>query len=344
MRPARMGMAAIVLLVSLLVPQAVDADGCEGCDCDEQWWAGYNGDHNGCTAGGIVGGSVSYCGGTLWRHHTGVFTKSTDSDKDCHCTKDCDYEDVAETSFTCSWKIQKYDSAISDFVDDGVIGSANCGGANWDTTNHEPGVEYRAKCFINDTSGDGPHGDDAGVYRYSGGVVLWAPYPVNFQQSPTVNCVEDQGVMQVWHFWESSCGHNAHLDLVTVREWSTYEPEFTTGTCHDSSHGGANCFTIDLEDPTVNGVPGSDGGLTDVHVNPGPGAYAWNSYCQCSQTYEWATDWDTRPGERATDVSWPDLATYMIKRYVEPDDDNPPDGKQYRIEKGEATCVWGLTQ
>ena len=303
----------------------------QACGCSLNWTAGNRAAHSGCTAGPISAGTVSYAGSTLWRHHNAPYAKGSNSDKDCRQDADCSFHDIAETSFTCSWKIQCYVDGV--WVDVGTI-SGDCTGGNWDTTAYEPGKEYRAKCGTNDTPADGPGGDDAVAYRYSAGQMLWAPTVTSFQNT-VANC-PGGGVLHLEYTWASSCGDVAHLDKVTVREKVTYEPDWTAGGVHDLSHDDANCFTSSWTDPTRLGVPGSDGGLQDNHAMPTMNG-TWASYCQAAQVYQWATGWPDPPAVDNENAGWNDLASYTIRRYVE-----NVGGWRYRITKGAWECTHGL--
>ncbi|UCC67981.1 MAG: hypothetical protein JSV79_12855 [Armatimonadota bacterium] len=324
----------VVVLVTLTAAGHGIAQAWSGCEVN--WTAENRAAHSGCTAGPISAGTVSYAGGTLWRHHNAPYTKGSNSDKDCRKNADCTFTDFAEDSFTCSWNIQCYENG--QWVNVATI-SGNCSGANWDTapdaTHYEPGKEYRAKCGTNDTSGDGPYGDDAVKYRYSAGQMLWAPTLTNFQNT-VANC-PGGGVLHLEYEWDSSCGHLAHLDKVTVREKVTYEPAYTAGGFHDLSHDDANCFTSVWTDPTYGGdIPGTGGAMQDNHAMPTMGG-TWASYCQGAQVYQWATGWPYRPSRFDDDADWQDLASYAIRRYVE-----NVGGWRYRITKGAWECEHDL--
>jgi hypothetical protein len=328
------GVNAKNLLINICVILIINCIGygiAQGCGCSLNWTAGNRPAHSGCTAGPISAGTVSYAGGTLWRHHNAPYTKGANTDKDCRQDADCSYTDVSENSFTCSWKIQVYTGGA--WADAGTI-SGNCTGATWDTTTFEPGKEYRAKSGTNDTVADGPGGDDAVVYRYSAGQMMWAPTVTNFQN--TVATCPGGGVLHLVYTWGSSCGDIAHLDKVTVREKVTYEPDWTCCGFHYTSHDDANCFISTPPDPTTPSVIGSDGAFQDNHsmfVMDG----TWASYCQAAQVYQWATGWPARPTEDDEDADWQDLDNYTIRRYVE-----NVGGWRYRITKGGWECTNGL--
>jgi len=220
-------------------------------------------------------------------------------------------------------------------------GAGDCSVCNWtNTEDYEPGKEYRVKVFVDDTPGDGPGGDDAGVYHCSGGVLLNAPAVTNFVRSKgyPIGNVDNHGnpVPGGWLWkseWDSSCGQVSHLDKVTIREVVTYEPAYTSGGWHYTCHGDppANCFTQIWADPTK-GVPQDtkpiDGYMFDLHYMPSMSG-TWASYCQADQNYEWATGWPKSPDPTDESHNWHLLANYTIRRYVENEG-----GWRYRITKG----------
>jgi hypothetical protein len=220
------------------------------------------------------------------------------------------------------------------WVDKGIV-SGNVTGANWDTTGYAPDYEYRMKSFTNDSAGGGR--DDPGVYKYSAGQVLHAPGVTNFHITQATP--QTDGVMHFEYQWDSTCGtgatHVAHLDKVRVREYVTYEDTYTSGGIHhlahlNASNNPANYFTSDVLDPTYGStnplewIFGSDGICVDNHYRASDaGGTPWESYCQSSQKYQWATGWQYAPAPDDNNADWHTLETHTIKRYVELRPDAP---------------------
>jgi len=333
--------ASICLTTLMVIISAGIASGC----CQENWTAEKRDSHSGCTAGPIDAGVPSYAGSTLYRHHNAPYTKPDDSDVDCHRKTDCSYNDESETQFTCDWKIQVYSGGQWQDCEYQAI-SGDCTGANWDTTGYKPGLEYRAKSFTNDTSGDGPYGDDAGVYHYSGSVQLKAPEVTHYTKRAGwpqcdingLTLAFKDGALAYRYDWDCSCCKDLeHLDKVTIRENVTYDG-YTSGTppMHDSSHDGSNCFTNQIEDPTLRGKVATSGWWSDTHEMLGVFG-VWASYCQGSQLYQWASGWPEAPPVNGGDeFGWTTIEEHTIRRYVE---EYQSGHWRYRIMKDNDGCT-----
>ena len=323
------------------------------CTCEENWSAGSREEHSGCTAHSIYSRAPKYdVPDTLYRHHNAPFNRAyppgadpPDSDIDCHQHTDCWCHDVDETSFTCTWTVEKWDNPTSKWVDctEAVITSSNCNGCNVDTEDIKPGTEIKTTVYVNDTPGDYPYGDDPINSVSSGGQVVHAPYLSGFihrteaQGSPGCDTMPYR--LEVHLTWKSSCedgaAHIAHLDKVRFREVVEYdyEGQYTSGDppMHDRSHSGGNCFTGESADPTKMGFLGSHqhldliypllGSNPDYHATFPHSGYS-TSQCVAEQKYQWATGWPTAPAatdEAEDGVNWHGLTNHTISRYVKGD-------------------------
>ncbi|MBI2842399.1 MAG: hypothetical protein HYX78_03275 [Armatimonadetes bacterium] len=311
--------------------------------CEDHWTAGYRSAHYGCTAGPISAGAPNYIGSTpLYRHHDAPFSKNPNYDEDCHRKTDCSYEDVEESLFTCDWSIEKSTGGL--FTEVTTI-SGNCSGATWTTTeSFEPNAVYRAKVHVNDTPGDGPYGDDGAVDVTGGMQTLYAPGVTNFTTSANYPVCQSDGRFDFHYDWEADCGsgstHTAHLDAVTVREKVTYESAYTFFGIHDSGHSATQCFQTGINDPTRNGVPGTDGAMYDYKYMLAVKDDPCESTCVGNQVYQWATGsptgWQYAPDYNDDTANWQTLATYTITRELVYEDSS----WKYRITKtGYTPCT-----
>ncbi len=101
-----------------------------------------------------------------------------------------------------------------------------------------------------------------GVEAQASGNVTCAT-PTNFQQ--TVGRDAGSGSIYFEYTWTSSSGSNSDLGGCSVYENVTYPGPYTTYTFPSPPFPAA----LNVNNPTVNGVPGSDGILVDTNSTPG---------------------------------------------------------------------------
>ena len=303
-----------VVVVSLLVVSARYGVA-ENCDA---WRAVGFPEHNGCTAG-----FISACQPTgptfVWRHHEAVFTRSDeDQDTDCHRLASCtDYTDVDEDTFTYSWTLE-VETPTYPFVWEKVCDLAGTStGATWSTTaDYEPERYYRAVCWVDDTPGDGPGGDDPPQMAASGPVFLCANFihRLRFQQG----CPSQETYgMKVYVEWDASCApdeerHLGHLDKVEFRELVNHD---NGDDPHDCGHDGGNCFDHEEPNPWTESRAGTLGEFLDTYI-----WYGWGdnplktSKCYCTQKLQYACFWDDAPDENDWMNLWECKVTAVIEK------------------------------
>lgn len=285
-------------------------------DCDAWSTIGFP-EHDGCNAL-MITPCPTTGPATVWRHHEAVFSRTgEDVDTDCHRLASCtEYTDVDEDTFTYSWALQV---ETTPNVWETVCGLAGTGTeATWSTTaSYEPEMYYRAVCWVDDTSGDGPGGDDIPEMSASGHVFLCPNFihHLRFQQG----CPSEETYgMKVYVEWDGSCApdeerHLDHLDKVAFRELVEWDG---AGDPHDCGHGGANCFNKWEPNPGIQIVAGTAGLFDDVYLFWG---WAPNqpkpSLCYCTQKLQYACFWgDTAPAEYVwRDFPWECTVTAKIE-------------------------------
>lgn len=343
-------MLACVALCCLILAAAGSGAWGAGCDCEETWWATANAAHSGCRADEIHAGSVSADVEAVYRWHEGHFSKTADSDTDCHKKTDCSYEDVSESSFVCTWTLQKLVGLNWEDSTEGALVDTSATGATFaDTESCEPDCMFRARVLIDDTPGDGPDGDDGPDERYSTTITVMAPAVTNFRQgaAPTM---DGNGTVTETYLWDSTCcGDVAHLDKVKMREYLTFEndPFWNSGGNHYFFHALQNFWQANQvkQNPYFSAANGASGGMVDTHTKPAARAGTPNtSVCEGGQRYEWKTGWPDQPEQASggtADPDWPIdtgtvVGTYTFQRRID------QDGGvwKYNWHKGDGDPLW----
>jgi hypothetical protein len=126
------------------------------------------------------------------------------------------------------------------------------------------------------------------------------------------------------YIWTADCCGNAlHLDKVTLREYVTYEDEYTNDETHkhDWSHALSNAWSGEVSDPFITPrAPAdkpNDPPLIDSHGPPQILGDIKPSQCHATQKVQWATAWPDPPSADDPSDAWGEtIATYSIDRAV----------------------------
>jgi len=299
--------------------------------------------HAGCTAGPITPGAITIgpAAAARFESHDITFTIAASTDIDHCCAADGTVSDEAETVFTVTWTVQRYNEQTQAWDDVAALGAGNS--VTWTSTNALPApYRHRIRARVDDTPATGTAtGDDPAVDAFQE-FQLIAPEITNIHQ--TAAGPHPAGVLHFEYDWDSTCGagaaHKAHLGHCTMRENVRYD---VTDNPHHLGHpdgmgGFANIFTSQWTNPTQLGVAGT-GTAQDNHSVPTLSMVRKRSYCRADQEYQGGYAYPTRPAPNATiPAPWPDWKTQMtpiIQRWVEP----MGMGWQYRATKSGETAT-----